>query len=396
MGSLRRIAVCLWAVIVTLVTVAACNRSTPPEKFDIRFVEDLKEPSKSYVEVSGGASSIALRTLRRSPSESEDWRKTFTVHVRNQSSLYGTMMPIAGKYAVEGTKLRFIPLFPFEPGRQYEVHYFGGLDVRPGVHPQLSEHEFTPTPLPAAAPTHVARVFPSDDVWPENQLRFYIHFSAPMGRRGGIEHIKLLDDRGRDVEDPFLPLDAEFWNADRTRYTVFFDPGRQKRGILPNREMGPSLVEGRTYTLVVDRAWLDGNGNPLAETFTRRFRVGPPDQSPLQPAAWKIAAPEEGTTHPLSVMFPEPLDHGLLLRAIGVRRDGESIVGEVRVFKGERQWVLIPAQPWKPGRYELIALSFLEDLAGNRIGRSFEVYTFDRIDIVAEREVTAITFALAR
>ena len=76
-------------------------------------------------------------------------------------------------------------------------------------------------------------VFPSASVVPENQLRMYIQFSAPMGRRGGLDHVKLLDETGDEVDDPFLPLDAEFWNADRTRYTLFFDPGRQKRGILP-------------------------------------------------------------------------------------------------------------------------------------------------------------------
>ena len=57
-------------------------------------------------------------------------------------------------------------------------------------------------------------------------------------------HIHLLDDKGQEVRDPFLPLDAEFWNDDRTRYTVFFDPGRQKRGIAPIADMGRSLTHG--------------------------------------------------------------------------------------------------------------------------------------------------------
>jgi hypothetical protein len=104
----------LQAVIVTLLTVAACNRSTPPEKSDIRFVEDARDPSKSYVEVTG-ASSKTLRVLRQSASDSDEWQKTFTVHVPGAGA---QSMPIAGKYAVEGTKLRFRPFFPFEAGRQ--------------------------------------------------------------------------------------------------------------------------------------------------------------------------------------------------------------------------------------------------------------------------------------
>ena len=32
-----------------------------------------------------------------------------------------------------------------------------------------------------------------------------------------------------------------------------------------------------------------------------------------------------------------------------------------------------PAAPWTAGEYQLVALSILEDPAGNRIGRAFEV-----------------------
>jgi hypothetical protein len=206
--------------------------------------------------------------------------------------------------------------------------------------------------------------------------------------------VRLLDDRGREVVDPFLPVDAELWNADRTRYTVFFDPGRQKRGILPNREMGPSLEAGRNYTLVVDGAWIDGNGNPLREPFTRRFRVAPPALAPLDPATWKIAAPREGTRSPIAVTFPRPLDHGLLLRAIGVRRDGRDVIGEVQVDAHETRWVMTPAVPWIAGRYEVIALGILEDLAGNRIGRAFEVDDEHRPAAEDEAKVTAVPFTL--
>ncbi len=41
----------------------------------------------------------------------------------------------------------------------------------------------------------------------------------------------------------------DLWNEDRTRFTVLYDPGRVKRGILPNEEMGrlaavPLVLEG--------------------------------------------------------------------------------------------------------------------------------------------------------
>ena len=69
-----------------------------------------------------------------------------------------------------------------------------------------------------------------------------------MGFRGGVDQVALVDEDGREVVDPFVPLDTEFWNGDRMRYTLFLDPGRVKRGILPNQEMGRALVPGRRYT----------------------------------------------------------------------------------------------------------------------------------------------------
>jgi hypothetical protein len=379
---------------IAALIAAACTGSEPARPFAIRLVEPADNPSAAYVEAVGLDRAALARIARQQDPSSPEWHRVYRVHTASDEGLPTDMMPVAGKYTVDGDALRFTPLFPFDRGRHYTVTYCDGTPA--GPKPECIEEHVAMTKAPESAPTNVTRVFPSSDVWPENQLRFYIHFSAPMGRRGGIEHIKLLDDRGREVEDPFLPLDAEFFNADRTRYTVFFDPGRQKRGILPNREMGPSLVKGRTYSLVVDRAWIDGNGNPLAETFTRRFRVGPPDLAPLDTTTWKISPPAPDTRDPLTVTFTESLDHGLLARAIGIKRDGQSVTGDVRIDEAEKRWTLVPTENWQPGRYELIALSVLEDLAGNRIGRAFEVDNFERVDKVAEPEVTAIPFALAR
>jgi hypothetical protein len=344
-----------------LVLLTGCTRPSASATPQIQLVPAGDASRFAYVEVSG-LSRAERRPLSR-PMTIEEWQQVLTVSVKSRQG--GTSgIPVAGNYALEGGTIRFTPLFPFDPGREYEVR-FGSASAT--------------VALPAAPPSaaaHVTQVYPSGDVLPENQLRLYIHFSAPMGRRGGVDRVKLLDDDGREVEMPFLPLDAEFWNGDRTRYTVFFDPGRQKRGILPNREMGPSLIAGRSYTLVVDRNWPDGNGNMLREPFTHRFKAGAPELSPLDPDRWRIVAPRAGTRESLVVIFPKPLDHGLLLTAIGVKRDGQPITGDVLVDRQETRWTMTPGEAWTPGRYELIVLPILEDLAGNRIGRAFEVDGF--------------------
>lgn len=318
-----------------------------------------------------------LRAIEGTESR-EEWAAILKVSV-------GADQPAAvGQYAIADGRIRFTPMFPLDAGRQYHVTF-----TPPG-----GEIVSATVALPAAdttSKTMVAQVFPTADVVPENQLRLYLHFSAPMGMRGGLDFVHLLDESGKEVKDPFLPLDAEFWNDDRTRYTVFFDPGRQKRGIAPIAELGRSLTQGKSYTLVVDAEWHDGHGLPLKQPFRRTFRVGPPDERPLDPKTWKIAVPAADSLTALTIAFPEPLDHGLLLRALGVVTPaGKPLEGQVVVGANELTWSFTPVEPWKAGAHNIVAFGMLEDLAGNRIGRAFEVDQFNRSDAGAEPEKTLI------
>jgi hypothetical protein len=245
------------------------------------------------------------------------------------------------------------------------------------------------------ATTRIVEVYPTAREVPENQLRLYIYFSAPMGLTGGVDHVHLLDETGRATEDPFLPLDVDLWNADRTRYTVLFDPGRVKRGVRPNEQMGRSLTSGRTYTLVVDESWRDGEGQPLAVPFQRAFRVGPPVERPIEPSTWHLDPPAAGTRDPLMVSFPKPLDYGLLLRALSVRTArGERLAGDVRIEAFETHWIFTPGAPWRAADYQLVASSILEDVAGNRIGRPFEVETLTGSRGENQAESAAVPFRI--
>ena len=48
--------------------------------------------------------------------------------------------------------------------------------------------------------------------------------------------------------------------------------------------------------------------------------------------------------------------------------------------QAKRLALFTPALDWIAGSYKLIALAVLEDLAGNQIGKPFEVDIFERID----------------
>ncbi len=62
----------------------------------------------------------------------------------------------------------------------------------------------------------------------------------------------------------------------------------------------------------------------------------------------------------------------------------------------ETRWRFTPRDPWTAGDYDLVALAFLEDLAGNRIGRAFEVDNFERTDLTPEPERRTLPFKIGR
>ncbi len=348
------------------VCVIAIACSAPPRPISVGL-EDGSGDGPAAVRVTG-LSADELAALRAAVWREEGWQALLAVTVSD-----GDGTPVAGRYVASREALEFHPRFPFDPGRSYRVRF----DPARLPTPRAGEAVEVTVALPARAPTPptvVTSLSPSSDPWPSNLLRFYVHFSAQMSQTQGVEFVRLLDDKGQEVTDALLPSAIDFWNADRTRYTVFFDPGRVKRGILPNRTLGRALEPGRDYTIVVDAAWRDAEGRPLAESYRRTFRSGPPVERALALTDWRITAPRAGTPDTLVVVFPHSLDEGLLRRAVGVAQAGEGpIDGTVAVALGETEWRFIPARPWRAGRHELLVLSILEDPSGNRLGRAFEV-----------------------
>jgi hypothetical protein len=161
---------------------------------------------------------------------------------------------------------------------------------------------------------------------------------------------------------------------------------------MPNDLFGRALKRGHKYTVVVDPKWRDADGQPLAASFRRTFSVGPADMSPIETASWHLQPPATATRNPVTVSFPKPLDHGLLQRALGVRRASTTVNGEIGIGADERQWTFTPGEPWQPGRYDLIVLSILEDPMGNRIGRPFDIDTFVRIDRASIPDTVSLGF----
>jgi len=339
----------------------------------------------------GDLSALAAATLTP-----DDWTALLRITVGDTDSARGDRPAVLGAYTVRDRVLRFTPRFPFDPGQRYDAQ----LDTSrlpPSTAAAASRGQIIRTSVALPAPethatTRVVTVLPGADAVPENLLRMYIVFSAPMSLDAASGHVQLLDEHERVVEYAFLPLDVDLWNDNRTRFTVLFDPGRVKRGILPNEQMGRPLVAGRRYTLVVDDGWRDGGGQKLSAPFRHGFRVGPPTEHALDPQAWRIEPPVAQTRDPLLVTFPAPLDYGLLQRALAVSLNGERVIGDVQTAAGETHWRFSPAAPWRAGDYQLQASSILEDVAGNRIGRPFEVEELAAGRLRSEARSAALPF----
>lgn len=299
--------------------------------------------------------------------------------------------PMLGKYRVEAGALRFEAQFALEPGVTYRAVFLPGK-LPNGSGNSVITATFTPPPRDLTPTTVVAQIYPSADVLPENLLKFYVHFSAPM-RRGNIyEHIRLLDAAGKAVELPFLEIDEELWNHDFTRLTLFIDPGRIKRGVKPLEEIGPSMEVGKSYRLVIDRQWRDGNGAPLKASFEKAFSVTAPDRQPPDHTKWQVQPPTAGSRQALAINFPEPMEHALAQRMIVVTKEsGETVLGTIALENQESRWTFIPETAWQRGRYSIVIQTTIEDLAGNNIGKPFEVDVFKNI----QRHLTSQSVKLA-
>ena len=232
--------------------------------------------------------------LRLAGSEDDpdptDEGQLLAVFVGAAVSYHDERLPIAGRYERHGQFLRFTPAFGFVVGQEHVVR------TRRNEPPRLTEFRIPRDP--PAAPACVTDVFPSGDGLPENVLRFYVHFSEPMTPHLASEFVTLRDASG--VADPsaFMKFKQELWNADRTRLTVLIDPGRIKRSVATNLDLGPALLEGERYALSIDEGWPSADGSSVLPSFSKHFRVIEALRERPDVGRWTLRPPRVGTREP--------------------------------------------------------------------------------------------------
>ncbi len=301
-----------------------------------------------------------------------------------------TALPaVAGTFALQDEAVRFVPRFPFADGMSYS------LRVESGDSAQGTEILAIRRPSIGSVPTaQVLSIHPTTSTLPYNLLRMYVHFSAPMSEGWAAQAIKVCDaDTGETLEGVFLPPDPELWDRERRRLTLLLDPGRIKRGLAPNRELGYPLAEGMTVSVTVDSNFRDAKGQPLQAGAERRYRIGPALRSRIDPTAWRLTEPHAGSRAPLVVDFNRPLDHALLQNSLWVSdRTGNPISGEGESDAQDWSWWFTPSVPWSEGEYQLVIEARLEDVAGNTPVRVFDRDVSIPDDAPAQEGRTALSF----
>lgn len=358
-------------------------------------------PSTPTIQLTQAGDAHAFEVTGLTPADREalaerDGRWDGLLKVYVASSAGASPPPMLGSFALDDDVLRFTPRYPLRPGLTYRAVFdrskLATAQDQDASEPFVAEFSI---PQPDLPPTVLQRVYPGSATLPENQLKFYLEFSAPMTIGVAYNHIVLLDSAGEPVYAPFLELDEELWDPEGRRFTLFIDPGRIKREVKPREDLGPALLEGNRYTLVVSRDWPDAHGNPLAEEYRKDFEVGPPDHEQPDPATWQLTVPPAGTSEPLAVALPEPLDYGMLHRVFTVQTEaGELVDGRIQTEADETRWLFTPAQPWAPANYQLVVDTNIEDLAGNTIARPFEVDVQHPIEQQITTETVALPFSV--
>jgi hypothetical protein len=365
------VALILW-VVITFAATVALGQTQPRLKFEHGVLQVIDLPSNS-----------ALSTTVISDDQ---WRTILSVYT-HEAYERNIDQPIAGKYEWEGNKIFFRPAYEFSSGETYHAvftleTFLKRAGLKHDVFLQKAELSFS-IPDNVRPPTAIEAIFPEATSLPENLLRMYICFSNPMMPGEAYDHISLTREDGTRVEKAFLVVDQELWDTERKRFTLLFDPGRIKRGLKSNLDLGAPLKEGEEYHLIIDSTWRDVHGNPLTESVTKTFTVSTAERSKVFHRQWKLVLPAAGSLDDIVIYFDRPMDHALVLKYITIKNQLGEVAGRAELMN-DVTWKFTPDHTWVEGEYLIVTSPLLEDVAGNNLNNVFD------LDLVNESRVNSL------
>ncbi len=267
-----------------------------------------------------------------------------------------------GDFEVQKHAIKFTPPVPFKRGLAFEVKYNGITIDRFAIDKKSSE----------SAPA-LTNIYPTTDTVPENLLKIHLEFSEPMSELHSSNYVSLLNESGDTLDHIFLRLDPELWNYDHTMLTLWLEPGRIKKSLLPNVLDGIPIEEGNHYTIAISDQWKSAQGVSLQNPVHKHINVTSRDENMPSVDDWKIESPDFSTLEPLSIYFHEALDYTSVLGSFNVVDSrGVKIDGSYNIFPGETGLAFIPDLKWNAGPYTIHIDGSVEDLAANNLNRLFD------------------------
>lgn len=364
---------CLFSmgILFAFAATAIGTAAEPTMELQIRVNEERKSKHFGRICVTD-VDRTTMGRLRQLTPDVNEWRRLFSVKLQPESSMLESdeLPNVAGRYELLESGFRFTPRFAPTRGLKYLVRV--KID---GHSPATGTFVLNDASSPVPVTTKVNTIYPSAGTIPENTLRLYLHFSRPMRRGQVAKRIRLLDENSEVVEGAFIigPL-GELWDGDQRRLTLLLDPGRIKRGVGPNRRLGPAFLEGRERTLIIDGQFTDAEGRPVDTEYRKTYKIVGAVRDAVEPNKWTIAAPETNSRAPLRIGFPRALDHGMLSHAIRVYDDDEGAIdGRAIIAAGETGWSFTPAKPWKSRSHSIRVAANLEDISGNNLVSPLDV-----------------------
>ena len=295
------------------------------------------------------------------PFKSSDEVNSSQIKVRLAQE--GNLVPILGELNEKDAYIIFSPLIPFTRGQRYQVV----------VDEQIIGEVSIPLLNSSDAGISLLEIYPTQDTVPENLLKLFLKFSKPMREGESLSYLTLIRGKSDTLSGVFLELQPELWNEDQTMLTIWLDPGRIKRDLIPNLEMGAPLSNSESYKLIVSSQWKGLNGGLLDQDYTKGFMVSKRDSISPAPKDWLVNMPVSGSKSTLQINFNEALDYSLLNDVfLLLNNENEKFPGDWKIGFEEKSIQFIPVNEWEKGKYKIQIESRLEDLAGNNLYRLFE------------------------
>lgn len=303
----------------------------------------------------------------------EEWSSFFYIQTNPNA------LAVLGEYSIQNNHLSFTPKFLPDP----KVNYFVTFS-----YPQLAlllSDEITEQSVysdvasfepPETTQPEVISFTPDLDEVPANLLRFYVHFSAPMGLENPYDFISIENEDGKPLVDPFVIIPEGLWNINNTRLTLLLHPGRVKEGVGPNMTLGDVLKAGNSYTLKISKKWKGASGEPLKSGFTQTINATNPLERAMNINNWALRA-ERKNIGVLHVVTDHPLDQPLAKRMLFIRGKNGQILPSRIEFDSPEKFRLL----WQLDDSETLEMLIdprLEDVCGNTPHYAFDLEGTER------------------